>query len=323
MTQPESVIPPQPGWWVRNSRAGTIAQTYGWSGYFSGNVPLIYGAKRSILLPNSGNYVYPILLPLRQAMAGGKILTRPHADEYGDPGVGALTRIYIPNQANRTYPILRPFKLGNPILSTSSIPVVFDSSGAGTTGATNNWSENHTISGNGVVLGIHGVCGISTVPVFTAKVGGSGGTPMVQLGTTFQYSTASAWYYLALFGLQTPPTGLQAIAVTSTQTLQLAMDSISFSGVIGFGSAVTASGSSTSMSQTASAAPTQQIFQMFGSNSAGTPNSGYNQTSVYNQSPGANNYPTTIGYAPGASGVTFSASNSGITAWGGIAVPIL
>jgi hypothetical protein len=323
MTQPESVIPPQPGWWVRSGRAGTFTETYGWTGHFVGQIPLVYGAKRSIILPNSGNLTYPILTPLRQAMTGGKILTRPLVDEYGDPGKGARTKIYIPNPTGRTYPILRPFKLGSPILSSSSIPVVFDSAGAGTTGATTSWSENHTIVGNGIVLGIHAVCGNSTVPVFTAKVGGVSGTPMVQLGTTFQYSTVAAWFYLALFGLQSPPTGLQAIAITSTQTAQLATNSISFSGVIGFDSVVTASGSGTSMALSASAASGQQIFQMFGCNSNGTTNSAYNQTSVYNPSPGANNYPTTIGYAPGAAGVSFTESNSGATAWGGIAVPVL
>lgn len=130
MTQPGSVIPPQPGWWVRSGRAGTVSPTYGWENVSVGNVPLVYGAKRSILLPNPGNHMYPILTTMRQAMAGGKILTRPRVDEYGDPGIGARTKIYIPNPGGRTYPLLRPFRLGSPILirSTGATPV-FDSVG--------------------------------------------------------------------------------------------------------------------------------------------------------------------------------------------------
>lgn len=325
MTQPGSIIPPQPGWWVRDTRSGTTESTYGWDAEAGGSIPQVYGAKTRILLPHMASQVYPVLMPLRQAMRGGKIFTRPPVDEYGDPGIGTQTSIKVPRPEHPTYPLLPTFRLGMRTIKRVSDVVRFDSLGASDKGLKSSWAWSHTLGANATALFVHLYLTYTTAPgALTVKVGSTTIPNMVNLPV----GTQSGITCVALsYAILNPATGVQAMtAQLASGSAYIAVNSVAYTNVSSLGAPVTNTGISTSLSSgSVTAQSPQAISQMFGLGlSAVTTISSYNYTqrSTIQAISGSNNT-MLIGDAPGNAGVNLTATGSPSDYWGSIAIPLL
>ena len=208
-----------------------------------------------------------------------------------------------------------------PVPTAASVsPVTFDAVGAGflassTTGPSPSWS--HSIAGNGIIAFLQ-VFTNNASPTVSASCGG---TTMTQLGSPVAYLATSGYYAIVYaFGLLTPPTGSQTVSFTITGPTahDYIANSMSFNNVTGFGTPVTNSGSTGNPSLTASSVTNQMVANVFSGYT--TSFSAYNQTQEYNQGLGAASLSFVMGYAPGASSVSFSATGS--QPWGGIAIPV-
>lgn len=200
-------------------------------------------------------------------------------------------------------------------------PVAYDAAGTGNAGGANPLSWSETISGNGLL--VLGSVLSSTLTGITATVGPAS---MNQLpGSPFNVGSS---LYLFAFGLIGCPTGAQTISVNFAGGVSngSAADSLSYSGVVGFGIPVTnLSASGTAMSVSAASAPRQMVAAVMASMTSSTSNiSGFNQTTRYTHATvSGGNRATVIGDAPGSSTVTFTGTAPSSAAWGAMAVPIL
>lgn len=189
--------------------------------------------------------------------------------------------------------------------------VTFDAAGAGyfSGGASGSWAHTIAAGANCCMVGLS--CNATTP---TVKVGT---TSMTQIGAT-QSVDASGKYQI--FALLNPPTGAQTINVTNAANFTNG-DSVSYNNVLSIGSLQNSTGSGTAASQAASSAVGRMVFQMFGSTANGA-TSAYNQTQRYfHQDPGTN-YPVTVGDAPGAGTVNFTATLPVSGTWIGMAVDL-
>lgn len=199
-----------------------------------------------------------------------------------------------------------------------TLPVLYDATGAGYTGTgTPSWL--HAITGNGIVVFVSIFVNTST-PTVTASVGG---TAMTQQGVIANWFTASGSYEsVYAFVLQSPPTGSQTISVSisGATTDFITANSLSYYNVSGFGTAATSNTGTANPSMSVSSATGQMVAQAFGDYT--TTFSAYSQTQRYNKPySGSVNLSFVMGDAPGASSVTFSATNTHNA--GGIAIPVL
>jgi hypothetical protein len=200
--------------------------------------------------------------------------------------------------------------------------VKFDSVGDGGIGAQSTTATCHHIVGTGasILLWVdyawQNTTGAGTI---SATVGA---TPMTLLSNQTYISVSGFTYGLAVYGLQSPPTGLQTITFTSSVTYGTAMNSISYTNVSYFGTPTFTTGSGTSASMSASSSTAHMVSQAFTNNSpSGVTFINYNQSQRYNQSSiSASNAPIVAGDAPGASSVNFSSSWTGSLSWIGMAV---
>jgi len=210
------------------------------------------------------------------------------------------------------------FSLAVPPSLGFTVPIAFDAVGAGYTGTTTGPSWSHTIgaAANAIVAFVQPFIANSS-PTITAKVGT---TSMSQLGVISNYESGSGFFTsVYVFGLLNPPTGAQTIAVTASNSASTSANSLSFTNVASFGTPTTASGASGNPSMTVSSASGQVIAQAFGGYT--TNFTAYNQTQEYNAAfVSSHNLSAVMGYAAGASSVTFSATGS--QPWGGIALPL-
>lgn len=200
--------------------------------------------------------------------------------------------------------------------------VAFLDKGTGKNGTSGTALTNsHTISASAncciAILGCSG--GSSTTLTATGKVGS---TAMTQLGKIGPLTAGSDHLYIFIFGLLGTPTGAQTITVTTSGSVNsYGLQSMSFSGVQGFGSAVSNSGSGTTATQAVAAVQGEAVVQAFVNGSSGT-FSAYNQTQDYLVAGSSFLYPTIIGHAPGAASVSFSATETS-SSFQGLAVPLL
>jgi hypothetical protein len=326
MTQPGSIIPPQPGWWIRTSKSGIATSVYGWqNSHSSGKIPTPYGAKPRILLPNMSSRVYPVLMPLRQAMAGGKIFTRPPMDEYGDPGRGALTSIWIPRPEHPTYPLFPVFRLGMRSIHQASDFAQFDSIGAGASSLGSTWSWSQTLGTAANALLVHLYLEYTSAPgALTVKIGS---TTIPQLVSITPGTLSGITTYVQTYVILNPPVGVQSMSATlGSGTVYMAINSVAYRNVSGFGTPVTNIGISTSLSSgSVSAKSPQMISHMFGAGLSSLDTlSGYSGTSRSSiPAVSGQNGALLIGDTPGNVGVNLTATGSPSDYWGSIAVPLL
>jgi hypothetical protein len=135
------------------------------------------------------------------------------------------------------------------------VAVTFDavgpsSSGGGTSGATTSttasWTHTAGASATAVVVQVAIGNGSSGGVTTTATYGG---VSMTSLGQVAANSGTTG--YVVMFGLLSPATGAQTVAITVSSASTISGGSVSFTGAGSFGTAATASGSSTAPSVTA------------------------------------------------------------------------
>lgn len=199
--------------------------------------------------------------------------------------------------------------------------VAYDATGAGGSSTSSPITWSHTCTGsNGAVVVVASVKSSAGTASFGAVT--YGGTTMTQLAT-IGMNNAPGTGLVGVYGLLTPATGAQTVSVAASASIinSILGNSMSFTGVGSFGTAVTAFNSTANPSMSATAASTDMIAQVFGagSNTAAT---AYNQTQKWNVTGGTANG-AVAGIATGTgSSLTFSETLTAAS-WGGIAVPVV
>jgi hypothetical protein len=217
-------------------------------------------------------------------------------------------------------PLLLPYAPVAPPL-----PVAYDATGTGNGSNSSilNWTETISTLATAIVV-TTAWQDTGAADTATAKVGS---TSMTQLGIIHIADSVNADNdYIAMFGLLNPPTGSQTITTTITTAAfyYQTANSVSYKNVSGFGTAVTNSGTTASMSVSVPSAVGQMAVAAFTTGSVIVAASSFNQTSRYSTAGvGGTNDPLLIGDAPGASTVSFTATMTGASSWVGIGVPLL
>lgn len=207
--------------------------------------------------------------------------------------------------------------------SSGLVAPIFDAKGAGTTsGGTSSGtvSWNHVIDSKANFVSVIATVGLSgSFPTLTPKCGA---VAMNVWGSAFNFNGTS---YILGFYLLAPPTGSQTIslAFSSSSSCYWAINSVSYLGVGSVGSLATASGSGTALSQTATAAASGKIIQVFAMNSAPGALSSYNKIQrSYQPGVTSTNNPLLIGESDVDGSNTFTATGSPSAPWGGAVFPI-
>lgn len=188
-------------------------------------------------------------------------------------------------------------------------------------------TELHPIGSSATAILLAGMYTYPTTGSVAANLSAKCGGVTMSLLASFLWRSESTAF---IFGLLDPPTGAQTLAATSASgagSASIYMNSISYSGVSGFGTGVATGSTSTStaLSQTVTTgALGNLIFQVFVAQGTTPVTIGnYNQTQRW-ASP-VSSYATLIGDAPGAASVAFTAaaSASPSVGFGAAAVPLL
>lgn len=213
-------------------------------------------------------------------------------------------------------------------------PIAYNAIGAAysTTsgGSTISGSWTHTASaGADVFVAVVTVSsgGISSVTAYTRSAT-YGGATMTSLGAANPQISGSYYGWTELFHLARVPGGAQTVSISASGgsgTIdQTIANSVSYLHVGPLSSAITNSGTTTSMSSGSIPSATGQlVVQVFGAGGYTESASGYNQTTRYSNSltGGAADCDIILGDAPGASTVSFAATTSGSTyQWSSVAV---
>lgn len=217
------------------------------------------------------------------------------------------------------------------------LPVGYDAAGAGytivTAASSVSASETHTAASGAAVIAAVAVLGnpIGAAASFTRSAT-FGGTAMTSLSVINCNRSTYGW--IELFGITNVAGGAQTVtaSVTGSGTFAAAaLNTVSFTNVGSFGTAITNASASTALaSGSVTSGPRQRVVQAFAAVSTGTTasQSAYSQTSrwvqnLINVSGGGNSLNVTIGDAAGASTVSFSETVSATQYWGSIAIPLL
>lgn len=194
--------------------------------------------------------------------------------------------------------------------SISTAGPAYDATGAGTATASTSLSWSHTATAGAYVL-----VAITTWTTVTSVKYGS--TSMTLLGSIAIDNAASSWGKVYLYGLASVSGGAQTVTATlGSSSFTPAANSVSFTNVGSVGTAATAFGT-TSPSQSVTCSSSQVILQAFGL--WATSVTGYSAgTQRYIDSGGSSKF--SAGIATAASTTTFALTQTGISAWGGIAV---
>ena len=161
----------------------------------------------------------------------------------------------------------------------------------------------------------------------TATCGGVSMTLLQAFGNSFTVSALPAGQWV--FGLLNPPTGSQTVSVTVTgggTTEDGYWNSCSYRNVGGFGTAVTHTATSTSMSVgPVTSSSNQLIFALFSPGATSTSTiSAFSGASRVNAAwSSAVNFATLLGDQSGAASPTLTATDSVSNPYGAIAVPMI
>lgn len=230
-------------------------------------------------------------------------------------GTGTYSIVGTSNAWMPTHTSVYPKALG--AARTDTTAPTFSALGAAATGGASPQSYSHVIGASDTAILIGVSAGGSVAPTVTV-----GGVAATQLGgAAFGANTG-----VYLFGLLNPPTGTKTIVVSGSGLI-IAANSVSYTGVSAFGTAVTATGTGTPASQSISGTANQLVVQAMSFFNSANPQSwsSYNRTQRYNKaSAAATNYPLLIGDFAGASGsLTGSAANTAAGAWASVMVPLI
>jgi len=144
-----------------------------------------------------------------------------------------------------------------------------------------------------------------------------GSSPLTLLGGILWRSYTGVW----VWGMVNPPSGVQTIGVgTNSYAASVTFNSFTYNNVSGFGTPVTNTGATSSMSQTVTATPVQTVFSAFGT-LTGTSITSYSQMPLWINSSG--NQLMAIGESYGSSTVTSTTSATPTYGWASVAVPLI
>ena len=196
--------------------------------------------------------------------------------------------------------------------------VTWESTGAGgsANGGTITWTHTIGATANCVIVGVNTNTNPYNLP--TVKVGSS--TYLKCLGINYFDSPGANNNYSMIFGLMNPPTGTQTFTVTGQSTFTSA-NSVAYNNVSGFDTPIYSNGSGTSMTLTDPGVDAGMVVSVFASRGPSVLTN-YSQWTRHNFRD-ANTYPLLIGDAPGGVGLSFSATNSDTSNWGGIGLSLL
>lgn len=282
-------------------------------------------ARASIVLPNPGRVVYPILPVLRQAMQGGKTPQRLSAAD--DPTKGAMTSIVLPNPTSLVYPVLgalRQPRTGQGVLVAAS-PVTPVATGAGTqvNGSPMTWTDTIPANADYAVLWVINRTSVAS-PTIAATIGGAGAT---LVSTLFNPASSGFFDNLLCYVLQRPPTGpSQTISFTTTNLLGVGGTIEYYRNVTSIGSAITAAAANSSATMSTPSSPNCMYSQAFSfiASALSQGFSAYNQTQRASQVAFTNIEPMIVGDAVGnGATLTFSATAGTATGWCGTLLPLL
>lgn len=189
--------------------------------------------------------------------------------------------------------------------ATAKIGVSYDSTGAGSTGGTNSFSWSHTIGSGANYIVVAFMQSTYQTPT-SVKVGTTSCTLLAKEEITLSFG-------VYLYGLASPPTGAQTIAVVLPSSVFFAGNSVAYKNVNSVGTGVNATGSGNPSLGVTSGSLHRPVF-IAGSNNGGGSFSSFSGTSRWNDAFSSGvNYPSMFGDAAGASTVTFTATNPGGT----------
>jgi len=151
---------------------------------------------------------------------------------------------------------------GNASTAASPPVAAFDSLGAGANGNTTSWSWSHTIGTGATALIVMTSTFANPEPTITVTCGS---TPVPLIGAKYNYYF-DGYVYCAVrvFGLLSPPTGAQTISVSATSSAILGGNSVAYSNVSSFGTAVTGSSTGNKPTVTIPSSPGQIAVGAFG-----------------------------------------------------------
>jgi hypothetical protein len=234
-----------------------------------------------------------------------------YAVELAVQGSGSLTIVGMPNHWLMSNTNVYPGKLAA-IRSTN----VFDSSVAYRgTGSVTSGSYSHIIGA------------LATAFFLVVNASAGGGSPTASVGgnaMTLLQDFAYSGGHLYVWVRYNPPTGSQPVSFTGLTSSLVSAGSVAFNGVTAAGTPVTASGSGTALSQTATGTAGGLLFQAFGYSAGVGTITGYSQTqAAYEPGSTGNADPLVIGYATATgSAQTFTATGSPSDPWGAVAIPL-
>jgi hypothetical protein len=199
----------------------------------------------------------------------------------------------------------------------AAVSVAYDATGAGNSSLSTTlltWTHNASGSDRAVLVAIEDVAGAVSSITY-------GGVSMSLLASQNGNNQSGSTLYV--YGLTGPATGSQTVSVICTSASGIVGNSVSFTGVGSFGTAVKAFGTTASLSMSATAATNGMIFQAFGAWDSAVTLSSYNRTQRF---VGNVNQAALIGgHATGTgSSLSFTAScNTTGNWWSGIAIPLV
>jgi hypothetical protein len=152
-----------------------------------------------------------------------------------------------------------------------------------------------------------------------------GGITMTALGSVTVPGSPTA--ILVLYGLIGPPAGTQTVvcslSYSGSLTTYLTANSMSYVGVVGFGTFASNTGTSTSLALSSVPSATGKMVVMGFSAQVAATITSYNQTSRYSNVHTAAASSALLGDAPGAATVSFTGTISSSHGWAAVGAPLL
>jgi len=227
------------------------------------------------------------------------------------------------NHWNDVALLLRP--TGSPDIGVDAI----GSYASGGNVTTMSWSHTIAADASAVLVGVTSSIKPTDAPV-TVKVGT---TSMTQLSSVLYMAGPTFWRRMTVFSLLSPPAGTQTVTVTTSGTVTMTGNSVSYVNVSGFGTPVTnsvnAAAASSTVSLTVPSTAAQPVFAAF-TNDTTTSGEGFHNydISIHTNTTYVTNYgfPLQLVDGNGANGVSFSNTlppSPATLDWAAIGVPLL
>lgn len=236
------------------------------------------------------------------------------------PQIAATALVPLPN-VGRSYPLVAPAinaaaAISAPVIAVAN-PVSYGSTGSAATG-TGTLSYSHTIAADDNCIVVYVMSGGSSIA--TPTVGGVSMNVAAAAALSGNFSGVNC--YLAVFYLLNPGSGAKTVQVTGISSAGN-LEGHTFKNVASVGTAVSATNTTGSPSQTITTAPSALDMISNGMGSGSAAFTSYSKTQDY--SIGVSSFvrwTLTVGHSVGGASQVFSASHSS-SQWRSVCVPLL